>query len=125
MWWLAAAKAVKGYFDAQSQADQQRLETEEAARRVRAEHDQTIGQGTAAAAASGVDVTSSSSLAGYLRAMTLQFRKQEAWAYDAGMVQADATKQAGWWNAVSDVGSGLTQYGQSTNWGKSPQLGGK
>ncbi len=125
MWWLAAmaaAKGVQSYLGSRAQAEAQQMEGAEQLRRMRAEHAATLGRGTAAAGASGVEGDSTSSLSRYLADMQKEFTYQENWAQQALDAGVSATKMAGTWTAMSDFGAGLYQYGQASNWGRAPAM---
>lgn len=123
MWWLGGMAALKGVqavagmASADDQARRQRAEGREYLRRMTAQHAVELGQAGAAEGASGL-VTGASSLSQHIATMADEFRRQEAWAWDAARRGASATVQAGWWNGIGDVGSALFSVGQAANWGR-------
>lgn len=123
MWWLAGMAAVQagaGILNARAQAAQQRREAEEQLRRQTLQDEAMVGDATALAGASGVEVTSTSSLSRYLTAMTAELRRERLWAEDAALRGAAATETAGLLGGAADLGRGLFQAGQMSNWGRKP-----
>lgn len=118
---LGALSAGTSWFARQSEAKALRAQTEEQVRRMQARNAQTLGQGTAAGAASGVEFDSGS-LQSHLSAMSEEFRRQEDLVRQAGMASADATSLAGSLGLVTDLGGALFKYGSDNNWFRTAQL---
>ncbi len=116
---LGMASAASSWWLRQQQAERQRAETDEALRRTRLQHQVVVGEATARAAASGVEV-GGSSMGRYLQAMTDEFGRQERWLELSGHRQADATSLSANLGAFGDLGGSLFGYAQNNNWWKTP-----
>lgn len=121
-WWMAVPAALQttgaivGAIGQRRQADLVRRFGAEQARRMRFEHDRTIGEAAARGAASGVEFESES-LQKYLADMTQEFRIEEDWVRKAAEAEAKAMRTASTFSMFSGIGSSLLSYGQMTNWG--------
>ncbi len=113
-WWLGNKAA-----DAQKAAS---LEEERRRERERAF---VLGDATARANASGVEVgvpggPGSESMSKYLADLSMEFQRQHAWAVSQANQGADLSKLANGINAMSGIGSSIFRWGQSNAWGASP-----
>ncbi len=118
------AGGAYGWWNAQSQAAQQKLELIETMRRLRLGQKQTMGKAVSRGAASGIEFDSGS-LQTFLAAMQDEFDRQADWLRRSGGKSVSATQQAGNWNFASDLGSSMFQFGESNNWWRtSPSQGG-
>lgn len=124
-WWMAAAAGAQlgmGLLNAASsrrlarrQAELQRMETDEAVRRFRAEGTTRISAARAFGAASGIEVDSSS-LVGHLTRMTTEFEREARWMREAGYAGARLTEQGADARFIGDLGGSLFQFGAANNW---------
>lgn len=128
-WWAAAGLAIQAgsalnsYFNKQGEAREQRRETAEEVRRMRAQHQATLGVARARAGASGVE-SDSGSIRKYLDDMAFELWSQEEWLRNSGARSANITSQASRYGLVSDLGQSLFSYGQANNWWRSSPTGG-
>lgn len=118
---LGALSAGRSWYAKQSEASALAEQGGEQLRRLRAQHAQTLGQGRAAGAASGIEFDSGS-LQTHLSAMAEEFRRQEDLVRRASQGGVAATTLAGSLGLVSDLGGALFKYGSDNNWFKTPQL---
>lgn len=94
-----------------------RFEAErEQIRRQQAETAQVLGQGEAAAGASGLEVTAGSSMATHLATMAEQFRKNHDWAAKQAAIGKGLQDQAASVNFLSTIGGSLFNFAQAKNW---------
>ena len=114
---IGLASAGASWWLGNQQAERQRDETEEKVRRMHLQNQQTLGKATAAGAASGF-AFGSAGLQKYLTDMQAEFGKQENWALNAGMAEADATEQAAKWSFVTGAGRSGFDFAKNNNyWG--------
>lgn len=118
---VGLAKTGFSLFSGLEAADRKRAAAREAARRLRLEHDYTLGAARAAGAASGIEFESAS-LQTYLTTMTDEFRRQEDFNLKAGLDEASAMETAAGFNAFTDTVGSLFSFGQSNNWFKTPPI---
>lgn len=121
-WWMAiplaiqAAGSIANAIGQKGQAGAIREQGNEQARRLRLQHDSTLGTGTARAAASGFEVEKGSSMQTYLTQMTDEFRREEEWIRKSAKAEADATNRSAIFGALTGVGSSIFSYGNANNW---------
>lgn len=118
---ISAVGAAASWWNRQEQARRQREETDEALRRLRAQHERVLGEATARGAASGVEFEGEG-LQRYLASMRDEFARQETWLANAGASQAGATSTAADLGLFTDLGGALFRFGQDNAWWKKPSI---
>jgi hypothetical protein len=118
----AVVGALAGLWGGLAAAAEKRRQVEESLRRNRLQQAQTMGRGTAVAAASGVEMDSGS-LTTYFQAMQDEFKRQNEWTQSSGDAAANNMALAGGLTMVADLGRGLSNVAQLNNYWRSPTFG--
>lgn len=106
---------VFSYLGKQSQAQAMRAQAEEELRRRKMADAQTLGQATAAGAASGIEFESGS-LQNYLGSMRAEMQRQQEWQRRAGAANASNVSTAATLGLVTDFAGTLDSYARSNNY---------
>lgn len=126
-WWMAVPAALQvagsigNMLGQQSQADWIRKQAAENVRRMRLQHEATLGETRTRGGASGFEYDAAgkpgdSSLQTYLAQMSQEFRRQEDWIKKTADAEAGAMDKSSIFGALTGIGSGIFSYGQSMNW---------
>lgn len=120
-WWMAipavvsAAGSVANMIGGSKQADVIRSEGAEAGRRLRLEHQRTLGEATARVGASGFE-TDSESMTKFLADMSKEFQTQEDFLRSSVGKTADATDMSSLFTGLTGIGSSIFSFGKMSNW---------
>jgi hypothetical protein len=112
---VSVAGSVANMIGGQKQADVIRDQGAEAGRRLRLEHERTLGEATARIGASGFETTSES-MTKYLADMTKEFQTQEDFLRKNTDRMADATSMSSLFTGLTGIGSSIFSFGKMSNW---------
>lgn len=117
--WGALASGVFGgvasLLSGNKAAELQKQTSLEQARRAALGNQLRLGEATAAAGASGVEM-GTGSMQQYLSTMAAEFRRQNEWAVKQAQEGADLSQLANGLGAATNIGKSLFSFGEANNW---------